>query len=137
MTDQTHNGEMDANRPGEARDAQSSLAASNSVDVGRLISGESDSEPLMPGEDPTSKYVDDVEHWVNVYSELLDFKRFMLDGATVRAREMRTETARKEVEDTDLRVARAEAERFTRRLAYWRGRLDAIQATKAEPVPAN
>jgi len=132
MTDQSHNRELDTNRPGAARDAQSALAAANSVDVERRLTGEDDSEPLLPGEDPTAKYVEDVELWVQVYSELLDFKRFMLDGATVRARAMHTETAREEVEHTDLRVARAEAERFSRRLSYWRGRLDAIRAIQAE-----
>jgi len=134
MADQTHNGEVDSSRPGEARDTQSARAASDSVDTGRLLSGEGDSEPLMPGEHPTSNYIDDVEHWIAVYSELLDFKRFMLDGATVRAREMRTDDARTEVENTDLRVARAEAERFARRLGYWRGRLNAVRALQTAPA---
>jgi len=131
MADRTRRGERDPNRPGEARDAQSALAASNSVDSNRRLPGEGDAEPLLLGEDPESEYVDDVEHWLNVYSELLDFKRFMIDGATARARELRTKTAKDEVEKTDLRVARAEAERFARRLAYWRGRLDALK--KAHP----
>jgi len=129
MTDQSRNGELDPNRPGEARDAQSARAAKNSVDGSRRLPGERDSEPLLPGEDPTTKYDDDVVHWMTVYSELLDFKRFMLDGATERAREMTTSTAREEIEQTDLRVARAEAERFAGRLAYWRGRLDELRAT--------
>ena len=136
MTDQSHNGELDPDRPGQARDAQSSLAASNSVDVDRILPGERDFEPLLPGEEPTSQHIDDVEHWLNVYSELLDFKRFMLDGASLRANEMRTETARDEIERTDLRVARAEAERFAARLAYWRGRRDTITKTQAEAAQA-
>lgn len=130
MTDQSQSAELDPSRPGQARDAQSSLAASNSVDVDRILPGEGDYEPLLPGEEPTSQHVDDVEHWLTVYSELLDFKRFMLDGASLRANEMRTEIAREEIERTDLRVARAEAERFATRLAYWRGRRDAITKTR-------
>lgn len=132
MSSQSHNGELDPNRPGEARDAQSLLAASNSVDVDRILPGEGDFEPLLPGEKPTSQHIDDVEHWIDVYSELLDFKRFMLDGASLRAKEMRTDVARDEVERTDLRVARAEAERFASRLAYWRGRFDAMRKVQAE-----
>lgn len=73
-----------------------------------------------------------MELWVSVYSELLDFKRFMLDGATARADAMVTDIARVEIETTDLRVARAEAERFTRRLAFWRGRLSTLKV----PEPA-
>ncbi len=73
---------------------------------------------------------DDAHHWITVYSELLDFKRFMLDGAAARAAQMATEEARTEIETTDLRVARAEAERFTRRLSFWRSRL-----TETESAP--
>jgi hypothetical protein len=131
MTDHSQTGERDPNRPGQARDAQSSLAASDSIDPDRVLPGEGDYQPLLPGEEPSSQHVDDVEHWLTVYSELLDFKRFMLDGARLRANEMRTETARNEVERTDLRVARAEAERFAARLAYWRGRRDAIKKAQA------
>ena len=125
--------EIDANRPGRARDDQASQAAADSVDVARLLPDEdSSTDPLLPGENPTVKYREDVELWISVYSELLDFKRFMLDGASSRAGEMLTDAARLEVETTDLRVARAEAERFTRRLSFWRGRLEALLA--AEPV---
>ena len=132
VTDTNHEGEVDPSQPGPAREAQSFVAAANSVDAERFLPGESESEPLMPGEEPTSEHVEDAMHWLNVYSELLDFKRFMLDGATKRANEMQSEEARQEVEQTDLRVARAEAERFARRLAYWRGRLDAVKAKQTE-----
>ena len=87
-------------------------------------------DELLPGENPAAGYRDDVELWIKVYSELLDFKRFMLDGATARAGAMTTAVAKQEIETTDLRVARAEAERFTRRLAFWRGRLEALPETQ-------
>lgn len=126
MTNSTYRNETDPERPGQARDERASDAASNSVDVDRRLPGEDDVEHLLPGEKPTSGYRDDAVLWVRVYSELLDFKRFMLDGAAARASQMDTEIARQEVETTDLRVARAEAERFTKRLAYWRGRLNEL-----------
>ena len=110
-----------------ARDERASRAAHNSVDPERLLPGESAHlDALLPGEDPSGSYRGDVEHWITVYSELLDFKRFMLDGAVARAGQMTTDVAKQEVETTDLRVARAEAERFTRRLSFWRGRLDSL-----------
>ena len=124
--------ETNATRPGAARDKRAKKAALDSVDKARLLPGEgANSDPLLPGEDPAAGYSDDVEHWINVYSELLDFKRFMLDGATARAAGMLTDNARTEIENTDLRVARAEAERFSRRLSFWRGRKEAIRPAEA------
>lgn len=125
--------EANGTRPGRAREKRAAQAASDSVDVTRLLPGENATEDLLlPGENPTAGYREDVELWIKVYSELLDFKRFMLDGATTRAGEMTTEVARKEIETTDLRVARAEAERFMRRLAFWRGRLESLK--EADPA---
>jgi hypothetical protein len=118
--------DVDANEPGKARTEQASQAAFDSVDPSRLLPGETaTADQLLPGEDPAASYRDDVEHWISVYSELLDFKRFMLDGASARAAKMATPEARVEIETTDLRVARAEAERFSRRLSFWRSRADA------------
>lgn len=131
MTDRPVPDEKSATRPGPARDVRASKAAFDSVDKSRLLPGEgATSDALLPGEDPAAGYGDDVEHWISVYSELLDFKRFMLDGATARAAEMVNAKARTEVENTDLRVARAEAERFTRRLSFWRGRKEALRPSQ-------
>ena len=126
----------DPNLPGKARDERALQAAVDSVSTSRLLPGERGSvtnadqvengDNLLPGEDPTNALIDDIEHWIAVYSELLDFKRFMLDGAAARAAAMTQAESRHEVEVTDLTVARAEAERFTRRLAYWRGRREAV-----------
>jgi hypothetical protein len=126
MTESTDPKAADPDQPGQARDERASEAARDSVDVDRRLPGEDDSEHLLPGEKANSSYREDAVVWVQVYSELLDFKRFMLDGAVARASQMSTKIAREEVETTDLRVARAEAERFARRLAFWRGRLDEL-----------
>jgi len=118
----------DPARPNRARQDRAMQAAVDSVDPTRLLPSEGASvaevDRLLPGEDPNSGHAEDAEHWIAVYSELLDFKRFMLDGAAARARDMSTDEARAEVLETDLVVARAEAERFARRLAYWRTRGD-------------
>jgi len=124
MTTQDRQLESDPDKPGTARDDRATVAAFDAVDVDRVL----------PGEE-TSQHREDIEHWISVYSELLDFKRFMLDGLSARAGQMVTDEAKTEVETTDLRLARAEAERFTRRLAFWRGRLDEIKALEpAAPV---
>lgn len=132
MADKSAEGRTDPNQPGQARDDRAEKAALDSVDSRRLLPGEEATiDAYLPGEDPTTAHLDDVEHWVAVYSELLSFKRFMLDGASARAAEMVTAQAREEVETTDLRVARAEAERFSRRIGFWRGRLEAMAQTTA------
>ncbi|GAC1656366.1 MAG: hypothetical protein NVS9B1_11590 [Candidatus Dormibacteraceae bacterium] len=134
MSEESESKPAGPDSPGVARDERASRAAHNSVDPNRLLPGEgADSDALLPGEDPTGTHRGDIEHWITVYSELLDFKRFMLDGAAARAGQMTTEVAKHEVEATDLRVARAEAERFTRRLSFWRGRLDSL--LKVSPAP--
>lgn len=35
---------------------------------------------LLPGEDPNTDRLDDVTHWVSVYTELLDSGRALVDG---------------------------------------------------------
>ena len=134
MAPESGSKESDAGNPGSARDQQARQAATDSVDSERLLPGEGAvTDALLPGEDPDGGHFDDIEHWIAVYSELLDFKRFMLDGAAARAARMTTEEAKEEIETTDLRVARAEAERFTRRLAFWRSLRDAYQAKADRP----
>lgn len=119
--------ETDPDKPGRARDERAQAAAAHAVDTERLLPGEAAaSEPMLPGRHLQAGYRDDAKHWIGVYAELLDFKRFMIDGTAKRAAAMRTELAQQEIESTDLRLARAEAERFTRRLAFWRGRLDLL-----------
>ena len=125
----------DPNVPGQARDDRAREAALNSVESSRLLPGENssvensqqllDEDRLLPGEDPIGALTEDADHWISVYSELLDFKKFMLDGAAARAAAMTQPESRVEVETTDLTVARAEAERFSRRLAFWRCRRNA------------
>ena len=79
---------------------------------------------LLPGEDERSVHTDDARHWAKVYSELLEFKRSLLTVTEVRLVTMEG-AARAEVEDTDLKVLLAEAERLERRLHYWEARSNA------------
>lgn len=136
MTAKIERDESDSGKPGSAREKQAQQAATDSVDTGRLLPGEGAvTDVLLPGEDPDGGHFDDIEHWIAVYSELLDFKRFMLDGAAARAARMTTPEAKEEIESTDLRVARAEAERFSRRLAFWRSLRDTYQAKAEAGLP--
>ena len=63
---------------------------------------------------------------MEVYSELLSFKQDVLNLIGARMSEMREEPARLEVEQTDVVVVRAEAERLAGRLGFWRRRLEEL-----------
>jgi len=84
-------------------------------------------ERLLEGEDEHTAYVDDAVHWTKVYAELLDFKRSLM---AVSAHEMKSmgDAAESEVKETDLKVLRAEAARFERRLSFWQERADELRA---------
>lgn len=83
-------------------------AAEAAVDEGRLLDGE----------DPSSSGPEDVEHWISVYQELVDFKDDVLGRTRARLGAMQEDAAR-EVEKTDLVVMETEAARLRRRLQFW------------------
>ena len=84
-------------------------------------------ERLLDGEDEHTAYLEDAVHWAKVYTELLDFKRSLM---AVSAHELQSmgDAAESEVKDTDLKVLRAEAARFERRLSFWQERADELRA---------
>ncbi|HEY6471211.1 MAG TPA: hypothetical protein VI434_15770 [Candidatus Dormibacteraeota bacterium] len=81
---------------------------------------------LLPGEDERTPHMDDALHWMKVYSELLDFKRRLLVVTDERLVAM-GDAARAEVEDTDLKVLKAEADRLERRFDFWTARAAAMR----------
>ena len=117
MSDQGSTGEAGA----ESDDGEAVDAALDAVEPERLLGGEREDTP----------YLDDAEHWVRVYAELLDFKRALLALAHERVESMH-DTAASEVEETDLKILRAEAERFARRLDFWGDRVRVLT-----PRPGN
>jgi hypothetical protein len=101
-----------ADSTGEAPDAsQAANAALEAIEPDRLL----------PGEDEDSVHLDDALHWTKVYSELLDFKHSLLTVAEDRITSMH-DAARTEVEETDLKILQAEAQRLARRQEFWRVR---------------
>ncbi|HUZ68767.1 MAG TPA: hypothetical protein VMU65_03575 [Candidatus Saccharimonadales bacterium] len=83
-------------------------------------------ERLLPGEDERTPHMDDAQHWMKVYGELLDFKRRLLMVTDERLVSM-GDAARAEVEDTDLKILRAEADRLERRFDFWTARAAAMR----------
>lgn len=115
----------------ETCDPKRRLAALDSEDIVCLLPGEpAMSGALLPGEDPTVESMQDMEHWIRIYSELLDYKRFLLKEAAAQAGELQTDVARREIETAGLGVFKAEAEGLSRRLSFWHGRLDTLKAAE-------
>lgn len=111
--------------PGEGPDPTSTgdpPAAGEAADAAREAV---EPERLLPGEDEASTHLDDAVHWTKVYAELLDFKRSLLTVAEQRLTSM-NDAARTEVEETDLKILQAEAERLERRVEFWRARAAAL-----------
>lgn len=84
----------------------------------------SDPERLLPGEAPDSDDPRDVALWIDVYTELLEYKDELLAVTRDRLPKMRDEPARREVVETDAVVIEAERSRFVRRLEFWKRRRD-------------
>jgi hypothetical protein len=76
---------------------------------------------LLEGEDPDSNNPEDAVHWERVYADLLKFKRSLLSRASRLTPRLET-PARHEVNRTDVKLLTLEAEKFERRLEFWRRR---------------
>src|SRR5579863_9332097 len=114
MSNEPSHSPSDRGSPGEA---EATDAALDAVEPDRLL----------PGEDERTPHMDDALHWMKVYSELLDFKRRLLIVTDERLVSM-GDAARAEVEDTDLKVLQAEADRLERRFDFWTARAAAMRA---------
>jgi|SRR5437879_3114719 len=80
-----------------------------------------DQTRLLPAEDPDTSLVEDAEHWMRVYEELVSGKQEILHVLAKSATNAGVE-ARTELEQTDSVTLNEELERFERRLSFWRGR---------------
>jgi hypothetical protein len=83
-------------------------------------------ERLLPGEDADTPYLDDAQHWLKVYAELVAFKVDILSVTEERIRGMDPDSGA-EVAATDFKVLRAEEQRLKRRLAFWRARAATLE----------
>lgn len=75
---------------------------------------------LLPGEPPTSTYLDDAVHWCTVYEELLAFKQALLDQVR-EGIENAPDAGRMEV-DADRVLLVHQANRYRLRLTFWEER---------------
>ena len=93
----------------------------NSGEAERAAQMGVDPDRLIEGEDPDTLQVHDADHWIRVYTDLLEFKHRLLVTAQEVIPSME-HSARLEVDQTDMIVIDAESRKFDRRLAFWRNR---------------
>ena len=85
---------------------------------------------LLPGENPSSPYLKDAEHWIAVYSELYKFIVGIIDQFRAAMRDFQ-EPGQEYLRSHDLLVHEKQIQRFAVRLAFWRQRADDLQAARA------
>jgi hypothetical protein len=86
-----------------------------------------DPDRLLDGEDPETTHVDDAEHWVSVYRDLVKSKQELI-GVTEHRMNQVAEDAAQELGHTDLEILEREHSRFRRRLSFWEARLAHLTA---------
>ena len=81
--------------------------------------------PLKEGEDVDSGEAEDADHWVAVYSELLEFKQDLLREIERQTREMSEQAAR--LASSNHRAFLLELRRLELHLEYWRARREELR----------
>ncbi len=84
---------------------------------------------LMPGEDPSSPYLKDAEHWIVVYDELYNFIVGIVDRFRAGMGDLQ-QPAREYLRSHDVLVHEKQIQRFAERLAFWRQRAVDLQAVR-------
>lgn len=87
-------------------------------------------DKLLPGEASAvhSGHLEDVTHWLKVYTELCNFKEKLLRDVA-NQREKVSDVGRVEVENDEL-ILQREADRLMRRLRFWQNRLEEVKKSK-------
>jgi hypothetical protein len=97
-----------------------------SMEAEEAVSRAIDQDALLDGEDPETPHVEDADHWISVYQELIDFKISLLNATHDEAAQLEHAEARHEATDVDGTLLRAELARFRRRLAFWHDRRERL-----------
>ena len=99
-----------------------------SGDAGDIASDLMDPEHRLPGEvdSESSPLLEDAQHWLQVYRELLTFKRTLLRTAEIH-KEGAPDAVVVEVSD-DQTVLRAELDRLEQRQGFWERRAQQLQS---------
>jgi alkylhydroperoxidase/carboxymuconolactone decarboxylase family protein YurZ len=85
-----------------------------------------DSDLLLPGEDPTTTDVRDAVQWTQVYRELIGMTAALLERSDSTLRAMTAAAAREGA--TTQQVLRAQREQYLARYDFWHDRAMSLQA---------
>ncbi len=80
----------------------------------------SDREYLIPGEHPDTPFIEDVRHWITIYTELVTFNRRSLDRIADAAK---VPGRAAQVTGSDEAMLRQHLERLESRVDFWHHRL--------------
>jgi hypothetical protein len=87
-----------------------------------------DPDRLLPREDVNSPNLEDAEHWVGVYTELLHTKQQLV--ANLREMmERQPPDVQDELERADVQLLHLQIERFEKRRGFWQSRLRQLQSS--------
>ncbi|HEY9288247.1 MAG TPA: hypothetical protein VIT43_09525 [Candidatus Dormibacteraeota bacterium] len=98
-------------------DAKPEVAAEKAIQPDRLL----------PGEARDTRLLEDAEHWLAVYTELVQGKQSMVAATRQTIDAMSRNDARREVESTDMVVLARELDRFRRGMDFWKARIYELQ----------
>ena len=85
-----------------------------------------DGNHLLAGEDPGTRHLDDIEHWISAYSELIAYKETLIAKTQEEAGTMVNASALRETEKVDLTILKRELANFRQRLKFWLGRREEL-----------
>lgn len=96
-----------------------------------------DSQRLLPGEQPGSAMPSDASHWIDVYTQLRQTKLQLVANLRELMKGQSPE-AQDELQRSDVRVLELQVARFERRLSFWQSKLAGMDGHHAngQPQPA-
>lgn len=100
-----------------------------------VLGGELPAAHLQAGEDVESPYLEDAEHWVSVYRELVEFKRDLLREIDQHVEDADHRQAEQEM-GRDRQATELELKRIELHLDYWVARRNELRSP-APKHPSN
>ena len=97
---------------------------------GSMAQNKSKNSRLLDGEDPQTIRPQDAQHWIDVYAEMIAFKRHMLDQV-IAALEGVSAEARMDLKE-DVALLEAQLARYERRSDFWSRQIERLE--KSYPV---
>jgi len=95
-----------------------------------MAQNKSKNSRLLDGEDPQTIRPQDAQHWIDVYAEMIAFKRHMLDQV-IAALEGVSAEAQMDLKE-DVALLEAQLARYERRSEFWSRQIERLE--KSYPV---